>query len=68
MNCERCENRQALYRAYSDILNIGVCEACASEARGLGIAVQLLSSKEADDGAWAPESPSTQSQYVLGLG
>ena len=44
MYCERCGQRQALYRAYSDILNIEVCDACAAEARKLGIAVQIRTS------------------------
>jgi hypothetical protein len=46
MECERCGKHKALYRVYSDILNIAVCESCATEARQLGIPVQFRSYKQ----------------------
>ncbi len=42
MNCKRCRDNRAEYRARTDKMNIEVCEACAREARRLGIAVQVL--------------------------
>jgi hypothetical protein len=46
MECQRClTGKQAKYRVYTDIMDMKVCEACADEARKLGIAVEVL-----DDG------------------
>ena len=42
MKCKRCMDSPAEYRARTDAMNIEVCEACAREARRLGIAVQVL--------------------------
>lgn len=44
MDCERCTGGVALYRAYTDQINMKVCEPCAREARRLGIAVEVLQS------------------------
>jgi hypothetical protein len=45
MDCERCTGGVALYRAYTDQINMKVCEPCAREARRLGIAVEVLQSE-----------------------
>lgn len=46
MECQRClTGKEAKYRVYTDIIDMKVCEACADEARKLGIAVEVL-----DDG------------------
>ena len=38
--CQRClTGKEATYRAFSDIIDMAVCAACAAEARGLGITV-----------------------------
>jgi hypothetical protein len=58
MYCERCGQRQALYRAYSDILNIQVCDACAAEACKLGIAVQIRASGHVSEEAQRREQVS----------
>ncbi len=43
MLCQRCLNdEEALYRAYSDIMDIMVCPSCADDARRLEIAVVFL--------------------------
>lgn len=43
MKCERCVRAEdALYRAYSDILDMKVCGACAAEASQLGLAIESL--------------------------
>jgi len=43
MNCERCmRGEEARYRVHTDLIDMKVCEACAGEARKLGIAVELL--------------------------
>lgn len=64
MYCERCGQRKASYRAYSDILNIEVCDACAAEARRLGIAVQIRSSEQVSDEPRPREQVSTP-KYLL---
>jgi hypothetical protein len=46
MKCQRCLRDQATYRVYTDLLDIKVCVACAEEACGLGIAVEVLDSRE----------------------
>ncbi len=43
MLCQRCLNdEEALYRAYSDIMDIVVCPSCADDARRLEIPVVFL--------------------------
>lgn len=43
MNCERCFSREeALYRVYTDAMDMKVCLSCAEEAREVGIKVELL--------------------------
>ncbi len=43
MLCQRCFNdEEALYRAYSDIMDIVVCPSCADDARQLEIPVVFL--------------------------
>ncbi len=43
MKCQRCcWSEDATYRVRSDIIDMKVCAACADEARGLGITVELL--------------------------
>jgi hypothetical protein len=43
MECERCfTGDEARYRAYTDIIDIKVCSACADKARNIGIAVEVL--------------------------
>ncbi len=43
MLCQRCLNdEEALYRAYSDIMDIVVCPSCADEARRLEVPVVFL--------------------------
>lgn len=50
MECQRClTGKEAKYRVYTDIIDLKVCEACADEARKLGIAVEVL-----DDGEKKP--------------
>jgi ribosome-binding protein aMBF1 (putative translation factor) len=42
MKCQRCSrDKEATHRAYSDVLNLRVCSDCASEARQLGISVEM---------------------------
>jgi len=42
-SCKRCSwGGQALYRAFTDTINMKVCTACAAEARKLGIFVRRL--------------------------
>jgi hypothetical protein len=46
MNCDRCKSfrgGEALFRIRTDIINLNVCEACAEEARDLGLPVEPLS-------------------------
>ncbi len=43
MECQRClTGKEAKYRVYTDLIDMKVCEACADEARRLGIAVEVL--------------------------
>jgi len=43
MNCERCERaEEAQYRAYSDIIDMKVCPACAADGWQLGITIEAL--------------------------
>jgi hypothetical protein len=46
MKCQRCLTDEAIYRVYTDALDIEVCFACAKDASRLGIAVDLLNSSE----------------------
>jgi hypothetical protein len=49
MTCQRCaRGEEASYRAYTDAMEIWVCETCAAEARSLGIAVTSLILEERD--------------------
>jgi hypothetical protein len=43
MKCERCpEAEEARYRAYSDIIDMKVCAACAADGRRLGLSIEVL--------------------------
>jgi hypothetical protein len=43
MKCQRCSRREeATYCVRSDVIDMKVCAACADEARGLGLAVEVL--------------------------
>jgi hypothetical protein len=43
MNCHRCTKQEkAVYRAFSDVIDMKVCVACASEAWGLGLTIEAL--------------------------
>jgi hypothetical protein len=43
MNCQRCSREEAaIYRVFSDLIDMKVCLACAEEARRIGIAVEEL--------------------------
>ncbi len=43
MKCQRClESSEALYHAYTDLMNIKVSASCAEEARRLEIPVEVL--------------------------
>ena len=48
MECQRClrDGAEAIYRVFSDTINMKVCVACADEARKLGINVDPLDSGE----------------------
>jgi hypothetical protein len=52
MECQRClTGKEAKYRVYTDLIDMKVCEACADEARRLGIAVEVLDrEKEKNNG------------------
>ena len=42
MNCQRyMKNEKAAYRAFSDIIDMNVCAACASEAWSLGLTIEV---------------------------
>jgi len=46
MNCQRCSRAgKAVYRAYSEIADVNVCAACASEAWWSGLSIQVLDRK-----------------------
>jgi hypothetical protein len=43
MKCQRCpRGEEAVYRAYTEAMEMEVCETCAAEARRLGIAVEVI--------------------------
>jgi hypothetical protein len=43
MKCERCPSgEEARYRAYSDIIDMKVCAACAADGRRLGLSIEVL--------------------------
>jgi hypothetical protein len=43
MNCERClRAEEARYRAYSDIIDMKVCGACAADGWQLGLTIEVL--------------------------
>lgn len=43
MNCQRClRAEKAVYRAYSDIIDLKVCAVCASEAWWFGLSIEVL--------------------------
>ena len=43
MNCQRCMRAErAVYRAYSDIIDLQVCAVCASDAWWLGLSIEVL--------------------------
>jgi hypothetical protein len=43
MKCERCPSgEEARYRAYSDIIDMKVCAACAADGRRLGVTIEIL--------------------------
>ena len=43
MNCQRCLRAvKAVYRAYSDVIDLRVCAACASEAWWMGLSIEIL--------------------------
>ncbi len=42
MNCQRCKLNEARYRAFSDILDMKVCDPCAKMARELKMSVEPL--------------------------
>ena len=43
MNCQRClRAEEAVYRAYSDVIDLKVCADCASEAWWLGLSVEVI--------------------------
>src|SRR2546425_11272757 len=45
IKCQRCiSGEPALYRVSSDIMRVNVCEACAADARSLGLKVHPASS------------------------
>jgi hypothetical protein len=48
MKCQRClrDGAQAIYRVFTEMINLKVCAACAEEARQLGINVEPLDSGE----------------------
>jgi hypothetical protein len=51
MKCERClRDEEATYRVHTDLIDMKVCAACAEEARRLGIAVEVLDHREAQNG------------------
>jgi hypothetical protein len=47
MKCQRClSGEEATYRVRSDVIEMSVCAACATEARRLGLAVEILGGGE----------------------
>ena len=54
MNCQRCmKNEKAAYRAFSDIIDMNVCAACASEAWSLGLTIEVRRLKFVDQPKFA---------------
>jgi hypothetical protein len=51
VKCQRCYRDEAKYRVYTDIMDLKVCVACAEEAGGLGIPVEVLQSQRKDEAA-----------------
>jgi protein-arginine kinase activator protein McsA len=47
MKCQRCvRGAEATYRVRSDVIDMKVCEACAAEARRLGLVVEPLDNEK----------------------
>jgi hypothetical protein len=42
MKCERCSRHKAVYRVYTDAIDLKVCFACAEEASRLGLPIEVL--------------------------
>jgi hypothetical protein len=43
MNCQRCRRQtKAIYRAYGKVVDLKVCEPCASAAWGSGLTIEAL--------------------------
>ena len=43
MKCRRClRGEEATHRVYTDVMDVKVCAACANEARGLHIGIEVL--------------------------
>ncbi len=43
MNCQRCRRHtKAVYRAYGKVVDLKVCEPCASVVWGLGLTIEAL--------------------------
>jgi hypothetical protein len=43
MKCQRClTDREAQYRAYTDLMELNICASCAEEAHRLGISLAVL--------------------------
>jgi hypothetical protein len=42
MKCERCSRHKAVYRVYTDAIDLKVCFACAEEASKLGLPIEVL--------------------------
>ena len=46
MKCQRCENdKEAVFRVVSDILDIKVCADCAGEARRIGMSLEIVEAR-----------------------
>jgi hypothetical protein len=49
MKCQRCGNdKEAEFRVVSDILDIKVCADCATQARRIGLSLEIVAIDEAD--------------------
>lgn len=64
MTCQRCLSAEARFRAFTDLMDIAVCAACAEEAQKLGIPVEPLGR---GSGATLPEGYPTRALPNLGL-
>jgi hypothetical protein len=43
MKCQRClRGEEVTHRVYTDVMDVKVCAACADEARGLHIGIEVL--------------------------